>query len=293
MPTLFGRQWSPEQLRQLTGHMNQLAGIRAVRYDDGRSEGVRAFQVWTGSGLAFDVLAGRSLDIGPCTFNGKSLTWNSPAGFAHPAYYEPEGLGWLRSFGGGLVVTCGLDQFASPSEENGEEFGLHGRIANLPAEQVGYRTYWDGDDYRLEITGQVRQARLFGENLLLKRRITSSLGSSAIRIEDEVSNEGWNRQPHMIMYHFNFGFPLISPATELDFPKRRVIPRTPLAAAARGRAHAAPGADRGLQRARLHHGSRAGRRRICDRPDQRTPRRAWRRTCGSARPRCRISSSGR
>lgn len=229
MPTLFGRQWTPEQLRQFTGHMNQLAGIRPVSYDDGRSTGVRAFQVWTGTGLAFDVLAGRSLDVGPCTFDGKSLAWNSPAGFAHGAYYEPEGLRWLRTFGGGLFVTCGLDQFASPSEEGGEEFGLHGRAGNLPAEQVGYRTFWEGDEYRLEITGTVRQARLFGENLVLRRRISTALGSSAIRIEDEVTNEGWDRQPHMIMYHFNLGFPLISPATELQFPKRRVIPRSPLA----------------------------------------------------------------
>ncbi len=229
MPTLFGRQWTPAQLRELTGHMNQLAGIRPITWDDGRSTGLRAFQVWTGSGLAFDVLADRCLDVGPCTFNGMSVTWNSPAGFAHPAYFEPEGLRWLRTFGGGLFATCGLDQFASPSAEFGEEFGLHGRAGNLPAEQVGYRTYWEGDDYRLEITGQVRQARLFGENLVVRRRITTSLGSSAIRIEDEVANEGWDRQPHMMMYHFNLGFPVISPASELDFPIRRVIPRTPLA----------------------------------------------------------------
>jgi hypothetical protein len=209
--------------------MNQLAGVRAITYDDGRSAGLRAFEVWTGAGLSFHVLADRCLDVGPCTFNGKSLTWNSPAGFAHPSYYEPEGLRWLRTFGGGLFATCGLDQFASPSAEDSEEFGLHGRVGALPAEQVGYRTYWDGDEYRLEITGVVRQARLFGENLLLKRRVSTALGSSAIQIEDEVTNEGWNRQPHMIMYHFNLGFPLISPTTELDFPKRRVIPRSPLA----------------------------------------------------------------
>lgn len=229
MPTLFGRQWTPEELRQYSGHMNQLAGIRAITHDDGRGAGLRAFEVWTGSGLTFQVLASRSLDIGPCTFNGKSLAWNSPAGFAHPAYYEPKGLGWLRTFGGGLFATCGLDQFANPSVEGGEEFGLHGRIGNLPAEQVGYRTYWEGDDYRLEITGTVRQARLFGENLALKRRISTSLGSSAITIDDEVTNLGWDRAPHMLMYHFNLGFPLVGPAAELDFPKKAVHPRTPLA----------------------------------------------------------------
>jgi hypothetical protein len=230
MPTLFGRQWTRDELRQFTGHMNQLAGIRAIEYADSRSAGLKAFHVWTGTGLTFDVLADRCLDIGPCFFNGKSLTWHSAGGFAHPSYYEPEGLRWLRTFGGGLFVTCGLDQFASPTVDNGEEFGLHGRAANLPAEQVGYRCYWDGDDYRLEISGQVRQARLFGENLLLRRRISTALGSNEIRLDDEVINEGWQRQPHMIMYHFNLGFPLVGPHTELSFPKKKVTPRSELAA---------------------------------------------------------------
>lgn len=229
MPTLFGRQWTRDELRQFTGHMTQLAGIRPVTYADSRSAGLKAFNVWTGTGLTFDVLADRCLDIGPCAFGGKSLTWHSAGGFGHPSYYEPEGLRWLRTFGGGLFVTCGLDQFASPTVDNGEEFGLHGRASNLPAEQVGYRCYWDGDDYLLEITGQVRQARLFGENLLLKRRITTKLGSNAIQLDDEVINEGWNRQPHMLMYHFNLGFPLVSPTTELSFPAKKVTPRSELA----------------------------------------------------------------
>ena len=100
----------------------------------------------------------------------------------------------------------------------------------------------------------MRQARLFGENLLLRRRITTALGSSAIQIEDELTNEGWNRA-HMLMYHFNLGFPLVSPTTELAFPKRRVIPCTPLAeqhvaAHTKLQARAA-----GFAEARVHHGS--------------------------------------
>ncbi len=293
MPTLFGRQWTPEQLRQLTGSMNQLAGIRAISYDDGRSAGVRAFNVWTGSGLTFDVLAGRSLDIGPCTFNGKSLTWNSPGGFAHGAFYEPEGLRWLRTFGGGLFVTCGLDQFASPSEENGEEFGLHGRVGNLPAEQVGYQTYWDGDDYRLEITGTVRQTRLFGENLVLRRRIRTALGSSSIRIEDEVTNEGWNRQPHMIMYHFNLGFPLISPGDRARLPQAAGDPPHAPRGTAPGRAYA----DRALPppaSANMFTSWKWSRQPTATpRLTSPTGKPGWRLRCASAPARCPTSCSGR
>ncbi len=231
MPTLFGRRWTRAELRQHTGRMEQLAGIRAVEHVDGRARGSRGFEVWTGSGLTFHVLADRALDISTCTLNGKSLGWLSPGDEAHPAFSEPQGLGWLRSFGGGLLVTCGLDHFGSPSED-GESLGIHGRIGNLPAEQVSYRTYWEGDEYRLEITGQVRQSRPFGENLLLRRRLSTALGARALTIEDEVINDGHEPVPHMILYHFNLGFPLISQATELDLPMSKVTPRTERAAAA-------------------------------------------------------------
>lgn len=234
MPTLFGRQWSRDELRRYAGRMEQLAGIRAVEHTDGRARGSRGLEVWTGSGLAFHVMADRALDISSCSLNGRALGWLSPGDEAHPAFFEPQGLGWLRSWGGGLLSTCGLDHFGSPSEDGGS-FGIHGRIGNLPAEQVSYRTYWADDEYRLEISGLVRQTRPFGENLLLRRRISTALGASALTIDDEVINEGHEPTPHMILYHFNLGFPLISPATELDLPISKVTPRTERAAAAMDR----------------------------------------------------------
>lgn len=73
----------------------------------------------------------------------------------YPAYYHAAGIDWLRSFGGGLVVTCGLDHFGSPSLDQGETFGLHGRVSNVPAARVNYETMWEGDEYLLIRLGSV------------------------------------------------------------------------------------------------------------------------------------------
>jgi hypothetical protein len=205
--------------------MDQVAGIKLVEAADGMERGNRMLQVWTGSGLFFCVLADRALDISACRYKGVPLAWASSVGEVHPAYYEPEGLGWLRSFQGGLLVTCGLDHFGAPTSDAGEELGLHGRVSNLPAQSVGYRTYWVEDDYELEITGEVRQTRVFGENLVLRRRISTRLGSNQIRIEDVVTNEGFAPYPHMILYHFNLGFPLVSEDTRLRLEVEQTIPR--------------------------------------------------------------------
>ena len=225
MAFVCGREWKAAQLRQRVGHMDQLAGIKAVEGADGLERGNRILEVWTGSGLTFQIQADRGMDITACRFRDVALGWLSPVRETHPSHFEPAGLGWLRTFAGGLLATCGLDQFGSPSRDGDEDLGLHGRISNLPARSVGHRAYWEGDVYRLEVCGEVRQARLFGENLVLRRTIAAELGSSTIRIKDVVSNEGFSPYPHMILYHFNIGFPMLSEEAHLHIEADLSEPR--------------------------------------------------------------------
>ncbi len=225
MVKLFNHEWSKAELLRRVGSMDQLAGIRLVEAEDGKARGCRILDVWTGSGLRFQVNADRALDICNCDFQGQPLNWRSPAGDVYPAFYEPEGIGWLRSFAGGLMVTCGLDQFGSPSSDGGTQLGLHGRISHCPATQVNYRSFWAGEDYQLEISGEIRQASLFGENLVLRRKISTALGSNQIRIEDNVTNDGFETAPHMLLYHCNMGFPLVNETTRLKLESKTTLPR--------------------------------------------------------------------
>ncbi len=229
MANIYGCSWSRQELLRHVGHMDQLAGIKLLEAADGVERGTRALQVWTGSGLNFQVLADRAMDISSCHYKGLSLAWTSPVGAPHPAYYEASGLDWLRSFQGGLLVTCGLDQFGPPCRDAGEDFGLHGRLSNLPARAVSCQASWVGDDYELAVSGEIRQARVFGENMVLRRRISTRLGSNQIRIEDVVANEGFSPNPHMILYHINLGFPLLSESTELKVEAEKSLPRDAVA----------------------------------------------------------------
>ena len=221
----LGRNWTRAELTRYVGSMDQVAGVQYMENMDGRERHVRLLQVWTGSGLVFRLLADRCLDITACQYKGRSLAWHSANGEVHPAYYESDGVGWLRSFPGGLLATCGLDQFGAPSTDQGQPYPLHGRVGNLPARSVGYRAVWQGDEYELEVTGEVRQARLFGENLVLRRRVSTRLGSSRICIQDEVTNEGFSPTPHMLLYHFNLGFPLLSPDSRLEVDACQTVAR--------------------------------------------------------------------
>jgi hypothetical protein len=221
---LFGRDHDPAELRRRVGSEAQLAGIRLVELADGRTRGMRAADVYTGSGFRFQVLIDRGLDIGPAEDAGRPLAWLHPA-LGSAVLHEPSGTGWLRTFGGGLVTTCGLTHFGPPDDEGPEGFGLHGRASHLPAENVRIRQEWRGGEYLLEIEGETRQSRLFGENLHLHRRIGTHLGSRSLVVEDRVVNDGFRPAPLAILYHCNFGFPVVSADSELLVSNREVHPR--------------------------------------------------------------------
>ena len=224
MPSLFNYSFTADELRRLTGTLDQLAGIRLVEYADGKVRGLRAAEVWTGSGFRFTIWLDLGMDIGPAEFAGKPLAWLHP-GLGTPGQFEPEKYGWLRTFGGGLVTTCGLTHFGQPEQDGVEALGLHGRISHIPAQSVRVTTEWQGDAYVLAVEGEVRQAVLFGENLLLKRRISTQLGATSLLIEDCVRNDGFRATPHMLLYHCNFGFPVVSPDSELIVDDESVRPR--------------------------------------------------------------------
>ena len=216
MPDLFGLPMTPENVAARTGRADQVAGARALVFDDGPARGSRGIDVWTGSGLTFTVLPDRGLDIGPASFNGAALAWQSSTGFARPERYEPAGFGWLRTFGGGLLTTCGLRHFGGPdADESGESWGLHGRASHLAAEDVAVERRWEGGQYVLRLRGRMVEAEVFKPAVVLEREITTALGSREIRIADRLTNAGSEPTTAMLLYHINLGWPLLAEASRL------------------------------------------------------------------------------
>jgi uncharacterized protein DUF4432 len=232
MPELFGARFQRAELLRRVGRLEQVAGVRLVTLGDGQGRGVRVLEFRTGTGFAFDVLVDRAFDVGRCELAGQPLSWLSGAGVTGPWYYEPDGWGWFRGWGGGMVVTCGLDHTLVPAEDTAAHFnqphirptvsyGLHGRVGGLPAMLTGYGERWDGDECVLWAEGEVLQSAVFGEQLLLRRRIEARVGESRFVLHDRVENTGHTRASHMLLYHCNIGFPVLDDGAELLVPSRR------------------------------------------------------------------------
>ena len=224
---LYGRK----ELERQVGNMNQLGGIRHYNLSEGRSKSVSGVDFETGSGFRFTVLPDRGLDISSATYKGINLVYLTPNGEAHPAFYEPEGLNWLRTFFGGLLTTCGLTYMGHPCKDGDEELGLHGRYSASPARKVSDSSAWEGDDYRLEVSGIVEECALFGDKLRLHRAISARIGEKSLNISDKVENFGYRESPFTILYHINLGFPLLDESGEFILSKTESEPYDEIAKA--------------------------------------------------------------
>ena len=225
MTTLYGTTWSKTDLLSYIGDPAQVAGIRPCILHDGKAEGVNAAEIHTGSGLQLTVLPGRGMDIPDARYRGIPLHFSSGTGIVSPAYYEEPGLGWLRSFFAGLLTTCGITYSGAPDEDQGEVLGLHGRISNAGAENVCVNQAWQGDEFIITVQGMLRESKAMNENMTLTRRIETSLGWKKFILTDVIENRGFTPQPLMMLYHFNFGFPLLGPNAKVVAPILATEPR--------------------------------------------------------------------
>jgi len=222
---LFGHEYTRDQLMRRIGAVSQVGGVRLSEGRDGRAKGVSIVDFNLGNGFEFSVVPDRCLDVFDCRYQGIPIAWHSVAGLSAPSFYEPQGLGWLRTFGGGLVATCGLTHVGSPTVDEGQELGLHGRANTLPAVGVQAAGAWEGDEYLMWATGEMRQSVTFGENLSLRRKVSAKLGEQHFVIDDVVRNDGFRTTPHQILYHVNTGFPLVDAGSRLLSASAVVTPR--------------------------------------------------------------------
>ena len=194
----------------------QLGGIETSIIDNGLGRGTRIAWINTGTGLRYKVVIDRAMDIADAFYNQHSLAWLSHAGVMPPQPFSGKGIDWIRTFGGGLITTCGLSHVGGPESDEYGERGLHGLVSNIPAEiESIIQPDPVADKMEMSITGIIKQTQVFGPILELRRTISGILGEAKIRIHDEVINRANTTTPHMMLYHCNLGWPLVDEGAEI------------------------------------------------------------------------------
>lgn len=196
-------------LEKISNH-HQIGGIETSILDNGKGKGIRIAWINTGAGLRYKVVLDRAMDIADAHFNQYNLAWISDVGITQPhktGFYDNQ---WLAKFGGGLMTTCGLTHVGANEQDEHGYRELHGNISYEPAEIISIIQPDLNDEFPvMSITGLIKETTSFGQHLELKRTISSILGQPSIYINDEITNRSNTELPHMLMYHCNFGWPLV------------------------------------------------------------------------------------
>jgi hypothetical protein len=202
----------------------------------GRRDGVDLIQVNNGA-LAFAVIPTRGMGLWRGQYQGDFVGWDSPVadGPVHPSFVNlmsGGGLGWLEGFDE-LLVRCGLENNGAPYEEkkikpDGSEshttFGLHGKIANIPAQFVAVHVAPE-PPYEITVEGHVEEAKLFSPQVRMVTKISTTPGSNRVTVRDEFHNLKESRVDMQVLYHWNFGAPYLEEGSSLVVPTKAVVPR--------------------------------------------------------------------
>lgn len=218
------------ELRQWIGDLNAVCGWKEYRYEDGPASGVRAFDFKNGRNIEMTVLADRAFDLPFVSYKGYNMGFTSKQGVRHPSFYVEDGVrGFLKQFQAGLLTTGGITYAGGPGED-GRMLGLHGPFSNLPAHQVSVREDYEGDDKVFRIEGKVREACVFEENMLMKRNMTLETERDVIRIHDVLENQSFAEETVMMLYHINFGYPMLDDGAKVYTSATKVEPRDEISA---------------------------------------------------------------
>lgn len=215
------------QLLKQLGNIDQIAGIRESRLLRGRGEDIHIAEVYNAAGLRFTVVPDRCMDLFDFSYKGINLSFQSKNGLTSPQAYTPADGEFAEQWPGGMLVTCGLGNVGGHSDEEGV-FPTHGRISHVPAKNFGTQTRWENGDYVLRTQGEVHQTKMYSRHLSIRRTWETSLNSKSVKLHDVITNFEPEDEPYMLLYHFNFGYPLLQADTCVETSKASLNPMNPI-----------------------------------------------------------------
>lgn len=208
--------------------------IKKETLHGGKQEGIELITVDNGV-MQIVIIPTRGMSIYEVRSKDMRLGWNSPVeGLVHPSLVDLEsrgGLGWLEGFNE-WMVRCGLEYAGHPGTDEfvtntGEkatmDLTLHGKIGNIPASGVEVIVESKAP-HRIRVRGIVYEKFFYGPKLKLAAEVSVVPGEDTFRIDDTVTNLGTFDQEFQIIYHTNFGAPLLGKGAKLHTAVKKIAP---------------------------------------------------------------------
>jgi hypothetical protein len=200
----------------------------------GKQEGVEVIAVNNGK-LRLLIVPTRGMSVLRVESSDLRLGWDSPVKeVVHPSLINLQsrgGLGWLEGFNE-WMVRCGLEWAGHPGKDKfinntGDEaemdLTLHGKVGNIPASQVEIIVDAQPPN-TLYIRGRVDERMFYGPQLELWTEIMIAPGASSFHIRDSLMNLSAYEQEFELIYHANYGPPLLEKGARFVAAVKRITP---------------------------------------------------------------------
>lgn len=196
--------------------------VRKHTLRGGKQHGVDVVEVNNGK-LKFSVVPTRGMNVHKLECGDVTLGWNSPVKeIVNPLFINPAdrgGLGWLDGFNE-WMTRCGYEFAGHPGEDGEKMLTLHGKASNIPASKVEVLVKGN----RIHVRGRVEETMFKFAHLEMVTDISTEIGSTVVRFDDVLTNRGSNPQEFEILYHANYGEPLLEKGSKFVAPIRSVTP---------------------------------------------------------------------
>ena len=208
--------------------------VRKTTLHGGKQEGVDQIVI-DNAKLKLIIIPTRGMGVLKVEMGDVQLGWDSPVKeVVHPQFINLQsrgGLGWLEGFNE-WMARCGLEFAGHPGKDKfinnvGDEaemdLTLHGKIANIPATEV--EVVIDAEPpHRIHVRGRVDERMFYGPKLELWAEVSTEPGANTFRIDDTVKNYGGFDQEFQMIYHANYGPPLLEKGARFVAAAKQVTP---------------------------------------------------------------------
>lgn len=177
-------------------------------------------------GLTIKLSPTRGLGILSVEGDGVRLGWDSPVEeIVHPNNINLEsrgGNGWLDGFNE-MMVRCGFEWTGHAVQADGMMYTLHGRAQNTPVSKL-FVDIEDEAPYTITVSGLIKEKAFKKSNLETWVRISHVPGTKEFTVHDTVTNQGDYPRDYQIIYHSNFGTPILEEGAKFVAPVKEVSP---------------------------------------------------------------------
>jgi hypothetical protein len=191
----------------------------------GKQEGSTVITIDTPA-LQVSLIPTRGMDILEIKSGDTRFGWKSPVDeIVNPAFMNLEmrnGLGWLDGFNE-MMVRCGYEWTGHPGQENGHLMSLHGRAGNTPASKVVV-SIDEAAPYAIHVKGLIKENTFKFSALETWTELTVVPGGKSVKIHDELTNNSDYDRNYQIIYHSNFGQPILEEGAQFVAPVKEISP---------------------------------------------------------------------